>query len=297
MRRRLSMVSGVLGLALSAAAGGAAASEMGAADASSPSVGADPARIEAFLEASGVTEGLGVVLAALRQHPEQQLSADQLASLSPDTREKFLAMFSDAVQQAFRLEVALPGAVASVQSDFDAKRFDAVQQQLATPLLQRVTRAERESLKSLAADPSNFSAFLTRLQRQPPTAQRLALIGREVEAMEAADPTRQRPAIVDSLDALPGALEQAQQLTVTAPSTGSFAYLSQVSPTLSSLYTYRDLSDAEMERYLQFLESDAGRWYARAGHQAIIAAIQRASQELQTHLTDFEALQQAPAQP
>jgi hypothetical protein len=43
---------------------------------------------------------------------------------------------------------------------------------------------------------------------------------------------------------------------------------------ISLLFTYRDLSDAELGRYVGFLESPTGRWFTRVTHLAFLASLE-----------------------
>jgi hypothetical protein len=42
---------------------------------------------------------------------------------------------------------------------------------------------------------------------------------------------------------------------------------------VTMLFLYQDVTDDELRRYIDFLESDAGAWYSTAARQAIVAAI------------------------
>ncbi len=46
---------------------------------------------------------------------------------------------------------------------------------------------------------------------------------------------------------------------------------------VSMLLAYRALSDDELERYVQFVESEAGRWYMSVMNAALLAAVDAAA--------------------
>jgi hypothetical protein len=46
---------------------------------------------------------------------------------------------------------------------------------------------------------------------------------------------------------------------------------------VSMLLAYRGLSDDELEQYVQFVESDAGRWYMTLMNSALLTAVDAAA--------------------
>ena len=44
------------------------------------------------------------------------------------------------------------------------------------------------------------------------------------------------------------------------------------------LSAYRELSDEELDRYVQFVESEAGQWHMSVMNSALLAAVDRAAE-------------------
>ncbi len=87
---------------------------------------------------------------------------------------------------------------------------------------------------------------------------------------------------MSSPDEFQNALQGAQARI--ASHTGYLFEVPQVVPIVRSTYTYRNLSDEDLEQYVRFLESEAGRWYERIGTQAVKAAMAAVEQRFKAKL-------------
>jgi hypothetical protein len=60
---------------------------------------------------------------------------------------------------------------------------------------------------------------------------------------------------------------------------------------LTMLFAYRELSDEELDRYVQFVESESGQWYMNLMNSALLTAVDRAAEataaELETAVPQF----------
>lgn len=158
----------------------------------------------------------------------------------------------------------------------DAKTMKDVMGWLKSPLGQRFSSAESEEL-----GPGRQAAmlrYLAELQEVPPPSERVALMQRLEEVTRSSElvtgilmniftntlkniPVKEgdEEAVLDELDNLmPAIREQLRQQTI-----------------LSSLYTYRDFTDEELENYIAFYESSSGGRYNEAGAAAIGAVLEQ----------------------
>ena len=148
---------------------------------------------------------------------------------------------------------------------------------LRSPLSQRIVAHENAS--STADGLSELADFINQLPSAPPTPARLALIHRLERAGEVTDSSAAvaaaavvalrrtvmplvSPGVMaqGGLDAQPGspAIDEGYRLRIMT----------------SLLFTYRDLSDAELGRYVTVLESPTGRWFSQITRQAFLASLE-----------------------
>jgi len=145
---------------------------------------------------------------------------------------------------------------------------------LRSPLSQRIVALENAS--STADGPSELAGFINQLPSAPPLPARLALIHRLERAGE----------VTDSSATVAAAAVVALRRTVTPfasrgvldqggldrPPAIDESYRFRIMTSL--LFTYRDLSDAELGRYVTFLESSTGRWFSQITRQAFLASLE-----------------------
>ena len=137
---------------------------------------------------------------------------------------------------------------------------------LRTPLSQRIVSFE--SAWPTAERQVELTAFVNELTARPPSAARLALIHRLEHAKEVGQGT----ALV--LAAAGTALER----SLTSESAGPAAVApmdedARFRTMTSLLYTYQELSDVELARYVVFLESPTGRWLTSLTRSAVLASL------------------------
>ena len=145
---------------------------------------------------------------------------------------------------------------------------------LRSSLSQRIVALENAS--STADGLSELAGFINQLPSAPPAPARLALIHRLERAGE----------VTDSAATVAAAAVVALRRTVTPfVSRGVLdqgglerqpaideSYRFRIMTSL--LFTYRDLSDAELGRYVIFLESPTGRWFSQITRQAFLASLE-----------------------
>lgn len=158
----------------------------------------------------------------------------------------------------------------------DAQTMKYVMVWLKSPLGQRLSAAESESV-----GPERQAAmlrYLADLQETPPPSERVALMQQLEEVTRSSElvtgilmniftntlknvPVKSgdEESLLDELENLmPAIREQLRQQTI-----------------LSSLYTYREFTDEELEKYIAFYESASGSRYNEAGAAAIGAVMEQ----------------------
>ncbi len=66
--------------------------------------------------------------------------------------------------------------------------------------------------------------------------------------------------------------------------------------TLRHLFTYRNASDDDLTKYIEFMESPAGKWFTRVSREALTAALDQSTRQTMRQLIPLiQARQQAPA--
>lgn len=188
-----------------------------------------------------------------------------------------------ALRRAYAAATLEEAVLADLAGRYDERKAEGVRAWLRSPLGGRIARLEAESATTEGA--RAMEEFAVALQQTPPRPERLALEQRFEEAMGSTESMVELTlatslGIAIAMDAaLPperrsgseklraGVAERRRELR---------AMLRPVS-LVGFLFTYRELSDAEIESYVAFAETDAGRWYVQAMKGALVEAIDAAS--------------------
>jgi len=165
----------------------------------------------------------------------------------------------------------------SLARHLDQERARLLLAWLRSPLSQRIVALE--SASSSADRQNELAAFVNQLPSTPPSATRLALIHRLERAGE----------VTDSSATVAAAAVAALRRTVTplvsrgvmtkdgadgqqASSAVDEGYRLRIMTSL--LFTYRDLRDADLGRYVSVLESPTGRWFTQVSRSAFLASLE-----------------------
>jgi hypothetical protein len=169
---------------------------------------------------------------------------------------------------------------AEFQRDLGSGRLQKALAWYDSPLGRRITGQELAALI-----PAGGAEAVADLARNRPSARRLELIDRLDTGGGASETT------VDVTVAIVRSLTVAFQPGLPAVAGLSLGQLDkQIAQarnrtledmrracTVSMLLAYRDLSDDELDQYVQFVESDAGQWYMRVMNGALLAAVNAAA--------------------
>ena len=177
---------------------------------------------------------------------------------------------------------------------FQAERFEKWSAQLQSPLLTKMSRLELQVSSNQGFE--DMMAFAERQKSKPPTQARQDLIARLDSATASSElAIRGQLAVLGAfLKAINPNLPDNKQLNDTTLQKVLDATRAQIEPslreiaTLTYLYTYRNVSDADLSTYVRAYESDVGKWFMQLNREsisdALTAATQRAKKLIEQHL-------------
>ena len=210
----------------------------------------------------------------VRQLP-QLIRVNVLQAFEQDDRTKEIPRhtklaISGSVQQAFSPDRFKQTIIKEVRASMTVKDLDTVLKWLDSPLGKKLTRLEEAA--STPETLSKVKEFAARLQQSPPTETRLNILRRLDAAVKA---TEANVEIVMNTQlavafAVVKSLPQEQQGSLKAIAAELKKNRPQVEAAMKSqtlifsLYTYQNLTNAELERYIRFATSPAGEKYHRA---------------------------------
>ena len=210
----------------------------------------------------------------VRQLP-QLIRVNVLQAFEQDDRTKEIPRhtklaISGSVQQAFSPDRFKQTIIKEVRASTTVKDLDTVLKWLDSPLGKKLTRLEEAA--STPETLSKVKEFAARLQQSPPTETRLNILRRLDAAVKA---TEANVEIVMNTQlavafAVVKSLPQEQQGSLEAIAAELKKNRPQVEAAMKSqtlifsLYTYQNLTNAELERYIRFATSPAGEKYHRA---------------------------------
>ena len=195
----------------------------------------------------------------------------------PETKSQLDAVLTEAYDPA-----AMFAEVRSVfLGEFDAGRGMLVLAFLRSPLAQTMTRLEGEARTEEAAQ--ELRGFTARLRATPPDPARVALVNRLASA------SRQTEIFLNvTLSALRSllvvgniALAPKQRQTAEQVEKRLGALRAQLEPGAketvlwTELFTYRSVSDDDVRAYVEFFESEMGRWFLDLLNRGVTGALQR----------------------
>jgi hypothetical protein len=192
------------------------------------------------------------------------------------------------VAQTFSAETLRSNMHQALSRSLDPERTSMLLAWLRTPLSQRIVSVE--SALPTADRQTELIAFVNKLPATFPAPARLALIHR----LEKAGEVTQGSAIV--LAAAGAALRRTLRPFVSPAimaqpdrdgqqASPAIDELSRFRTMVSLLFTYRELSDAELGRYVSVLESPTGRWFNQVTHAAFLASLEPLDQPKQAGVT------------
>lgn len=238
---------------------------------------ADPSRGEAMLRLLGFDT-------AISNFVEQAKSAD--TGLESDDPE-FDAAREAIAERIFQPDVLFAAVAARVDDKFDAAEYDALEAYFSQGVGQRVTEAEKyaQLAENAAERQAETPLIIEDLLANNP--ERLDQIKQMVEAMDlvssgAAMAMNLGYAMISGMAStgkMPGGLTDDQILMMLNSRRDQIEAEVFNSTVLSAAYTYRDISNADMDDYLEFLQSDLGRKLYSVLEDAQVGVLTEASRK------------------
>jgi hypothetical protein len=183
------------------------------------------------------------------------------------------------MKQAFKIEALYQTVFEHYRAKYDAKRATALLEWLRSPLGRKIISHEVKALATKS--PKARENYLKQLKAKPLPATREALIERVREASRSLELTRRavRAMARSTMDASTASLPADKRASAERALDQLLSSMDEKirdAVHASMLYTYRELPDEDLRAYIQFLESDAGKWHVQTGMDADIKAIEQA---------------------
>lgn len=238
---------------------------------------AEPSRGEAMLRLLGFDTAIGSFV-------EQVKSTDP--GLKSDNSE-FNAARDALADRIFRPDVLFAAVATRVDDKFDDAEYDALEAYFSQGVGQRVTEAEKyaQLAENAAERQAETPLIIEELLANNP--ERLDQIKQMVEAMDlvssgAAMAMNLGYAMISGMAStgkMPGGLTDDQILMMLNSRRDQIEAEVFNSTVLSAAYTYRDISNADMDDYLEFLQSDLGRKLYSVLEDAQVGVLTEASRK------------------
>ncbi len=230
------------------------------------------------------------VILAAANNPHQQaglakgvLEVFADSPFGPERQAKLRAMVAEAAEHPRRLEA---------MSTADRDRLAAMKSQLGAPWLERITQAERAA----AGQPGAWRTFVAQLSEAPQPQERMALVRRlsraagwADEMMDVATTFLATGEIVTQPRGMTREQFQEQLEKVRTLYETKYRQSVETDALRQGLFAYREVPEADLQEYVQFLESETGRWYTAFGHHALLEADREALQRFMHNLINYNA--------
>jgi len=237
--------------------------------------GARAASVDQLMDASGIRHALNHVAASI----SASMDTPQPGMNLPEDIRRGL---KDAAAEAFRPAPMIDTVRTKLGRDLNSQQIADTMRWLDAPLGRRIT-----ALENKAAEPAamrGLEAYAKELQSRPPSQLRRRLVqdlNAATGSVEIVTSMIEATALAVALGMNAGQPKQAQippallqeKLRAALPDMRAQA---ESILTLSALYTYRGLPDAELSDYLRFLQSSSGAAYSRATATAVQEAMTQA---------------------
>lgn len=240
------------------------------------------ALVDEVLELSGARR-------ALAQIPGQvQAQIQQRKGQLPETD---LARLGDIMTRSFSPDALHAGLRESLSKQADPDRLSLVVRFLRSPLARRMTQLELDA--TAPGSPAEMKKFAERTQASGPPQARLELIQRLDAATGSTEVAVDAAvAVIRAIGkALNAASPQDRRLTareldgMIEKTKAAMSDSLRAAATLQLLFAYRSAADRELGDYVQFWESDPGRWFLRAFRKGLLEAISAAATSAAAEIT------------
>jgi Domain of unknown function (DUF4124) len=237
-----------------------------------PSDGERDALIAEALEISGTKKALESIPMQIRAQYDARQNP-----LKAEDKTRVVRILTE----AFRADVLYSAVRNAFRTNYDPQRMGFVVTQLRTPLFKKIA-----TLELAASEPGakqDLERFALGLQGDIPPPARVALVQRHEAAMRSADLQIEMAVVAFQAVArsLEPALSTAQRLTGREMDAAERKLRAQQDNLTRAalvrwLYTYRSLTTEELASYVEFGESDPGRWFVATQRKGLLDAMRTA---------------------
>lgn len=210
---------------------------------------------------------LAGAMSTRKQDKKARLSADEMREMERAVKEAFPA-------QGFRQQV-----VARFKKNYDQKRYQALLDDISTPLAKRMAELEKKQPK-----PEDLAAFSAGLASRPMSAERVALVQR-IDAASRSSELAAEAMFSSIRGVVRGAAgegsKQAADLDKFLEKQRAAAEDGISNSTRMSLaYTYREVSDADLAEYTKIYEKEGNKWVLGLAYDALLDEFRSGSERL-----------------
>lgn len=246
---------------------------------------------EALIERVLTLAGANTQLAQVPTQLAAQLEARR-AEFTPEAFGRVTTWLAE----AFKPDALHASLAQSFEQAYDRETLEQVAAWLSRPLTQRLTGLEQAAMRPDAAAAQEAFFSQPGVAARPgeeddgragePSEARVVLLQRLLRATHATDTTLRviravmagiANAVNASLDRPPASPDELREAAIDLE-----ASRGQIEDRILArlLFTYRDVSDADLGAYVAFWESDAGQWFARVSSDAYLHAIEQGAASL-----------------
>lgn len=212
-----------------------------------------------------------------------QFAHNTLKQSSGALEPKVNSALSQAFNQAFASAAVRKDVLALIQAHYDPKQGAAYLKQLRSPLSKKIVELERTSNAPESRD--DFNAFAATLKTKPASAARLKQIARLDKATRITDfgVDMQAAFFKAVFTAINPVMEEDMRVgssemdKMVKEVRDSFNGAYREGTQLTYLYTFRNLSDQELETHIKQCESSSYRWGVQLLGNAMISALNQAA--------------------
>lgn len=212
-----------------------------------------------------------------------QFAQNTLKQSSGALEPKVNSALSQAFSQSFASAAVRKDVLALIQAHYDSKQAAAYLQRLQSPLAKKIAELERAT--NAAENRAEFNAFAATLKTKPASPARLKQIERLDKATRITDfgVDMQAAFFKAVFTAVNPVMEEEMRVgnsemeRMVKEVRDSFSSAYKEGTQLTYLYTFRNLSDQELEAYIKQCETSDYRWGVQLLGNAMISALNQAA--------------------
>ena len=237
-------------------------------------VAVDPRAVDELLALSGVKRQIEDLNGHLATHRRYSYK-----NLPPEAKSRLDAIFD----AAYDPPTILADVRKTLLQEFDAGRGTLVLGFLRSPLARAMTKLEADA-ETPEAEPE-LRAFTLRLRSTPPDPARLALLqrldaaARQTElSMAFASSSLRSMAVIANVALPPNQRRTPEQVDKELAATrNQLEHVVKEAVAVKGLFTYRNVGADDLRTYVEFHESEMGRWFMDLLTRATVGALERSA--------------------